>query len=112
MPDLELFGGVIDGVSSDIVICVVAFAVVCLQFFCCWKWGNLLIRLLPAITCVGAIVTFFILMTRVAEGFEALGYLVYMILSAIMLGAVVVGWLVWLVFCIAHNRVGSNPDGY
>ena len=112
MPDFELFGGTIDGVSDIIVISVVAIAFVCRQFFCCWKWQNLFVRLLPTISTFVAAVVFFILMTQVAEGWEVLGYLILIIYAGIMLGATLVGWIAWAIFCAAHNRTSLNPDGY
>jgi hypothetical protein len=107
----EVFSGMIDGVSADIVLTFVALAVISLQFFFCWKWDNILVRLIPSIVALGVTVYFFIMMTTV-QTLEALGFLVLMIYSAIMLGATLIGWIVWAIFCFAHNRISSNPDGY
>lgn len=115
MANVMLSAGIperIDGVEGIVVIIVAALAVVCLQFFCCWKWQNFFIRILPGAVGVGLITTFFILMTRAAEKEIAEGFATLVEIFGIMLCAVLVGWLVWLIYCIAHNKISRNPAGY
>ena len=51
----------IDGLDTFIVLAVVALAVTYLQFFCCWKWRNFFISIIPGLVDIALIVTFFIL---------------------------------------------------
>ena len=102
----------IDGVSSVIVITVAAIAVVCLQFFCCWKWQNWLFRLIPGVVDLGIMATFFMLMTRALDREIAEGYEACLEIFAIMFGAVLAGWLAWFLYVLAHNKFNGNPAGY
>ncbi len=102
----------IDGVSSVIVLTVAAIAVICLQFFCCWKWRNFFIRIIPGIIDIGLMVTFFVLMTREQDKAIAEGYLAYLEIFGIMFGAVLAGWLIWAIYCLAHRKITGNPAGY
>lgn len=108
----ELFTRDIDGVNPFIVIPFVALAVFALQFFCCWKWDSIFIRLLPAIAATGCIVCFYVLMTKAPDLELARDYLEYLIESAIMLGTTFIGWIAWIIFCYVHNKSGRNPAGY
>ena len=115
MANVMLSAGIperIDGVEGIVVIIVAALAVVCLQFFCCWKWRNIFFRVIPALVDIGFLVTFFILMTRTADKELADGYATYLEIFAIMGGAVLAGWLCWLGYCIAHRKITGNPAGY
>ena len=113
MPILTgLFDGEIGDVNAGVVIFFIGLAVFSLQFFCCWKWDNLFVRLLPSIVALSFTAYFFIMMTQVAEGWDAIGYLFLMIYAAIMLGVTILGWIAWGIFCFCHNKVSRNPEGY
>lgn len=115
MPYIALANAVpdqIDGVSSIVVLSFAALAVIVLQVFFCWKWQNLLIELIPTGVGFGLIVTFFILMTRAATETLLETFRCGLVISAIMLGAVAVGWVVWFIYCIVHNYSRGNPAGY
>ena len=108
----EVIPEIIDGVDTYIVLFFVALAVGVLQFFCCWKWQNIFVRLIPTVITFLGVVVFFILTTTVSEGWIALGYLAYTVICGILFGATLVGWLAWFIFCVAHGRISFNPIGY
>ena len=115
MANVMLSAGIperIDGVEGIVVIIVAALAVVCLQFFCCWKWRNIFFRLIPALVDIGFLVTFFVLWTRAANTDIRDGYATYLEIFAIMGGAVLAGWLCWLGYYVAHWKITGNPAGY
>jgi len=105
---------IIDGVDGAIVMTIVSIAVICLQFFCCWKWNHILVRLLPIITTAICALVFFILMSRVPADAQQLyeEYTAGLIISGTLLGASVAGWIAWNVYCFAHGRTRRNPAGY
>ncbi len=102
----------IDGISSIIVLSFAALAVVCLQFFCCWKWDNFFIRIIPTAVTFVCSVVFFVMMSRAATSDLRDAYCCGLIISAMMLGATALGWISWLVYCFAHGRIRLNPAGY
>ena len=113
MPVLAgLFGGKIGGVDDGIVIFFIGLAIFSLQFFCCWKWDNILVRLLPSIATLGYAIVFFVMATRVQNPGQAEECWKQIVYAGIMLGTTILGWIVWGIFCLCHSRVSRNPDGY
>ena len=78
-------------------------AVMAWQLSFCFLFKRVLLRLIPTLAAVLATATFFVLML-VGEGWAVLGYLIWMILCAIMLGLCLVCWLVFAVVCTIKRR--------
>ena len=73
------------------------------QLLLCFKVKQIWIRLIPAVLFSAAAIVFFILMF-VLEGWDAVGCLVLMILSAAALGACALGWGIWAIVAIIRKR--------
>ena len=73
------------------------------QLLLCFQVKHIWIRLIPAILFFAAAVVFFILMF-VLEGWDIVGCLVLMILSAAALGVCALGWGIWAVVAIIRKR--------
>lgn len=105
MPEL------IDGVNSDIVIIVIAFGVACLQFFFSWKWDNVFAKLAPTFVTGILMIFCFLMMTLFGEGWAVLGWLVWWIISLIMLVADGAGWLAYGIYRLVSEGNPNIPEG-
>ena len=105
MPEL------IDGVNSDIVIAIVALGVACLQFFFSWKWDNVFAKLAPTLVFAVFMLFCFLMMTLFGEGWAVLGWLVWWIISLIMLVADGAGWLAYAIYRIVEEGNPNIPEG-
>ena len=102
----------IDGADTIIVLTVVSLAVAFLQFFCCWKWRNIFISLIPGVVDLGLIATFFILLTRTTDPELVEGYAAYLEIFVDMFGAILGGWAAWFTYRFSGKKSGGNPFGY
>ncbi len=99
------------GVPGEIVLIFISIAVIAIQFFCCWKWGNPLIGLIPTAVCIICVITFFLFfVSSTEETFEAWG--ITLVCSIVALGADGLGWLTWVIWNAVRNSGPSNPAGY
>ena len=73
------------------------------QLAFCLLFRRVWLRLIPAAAIALATAVFFGLALS-AEGWDALGYAILLILGLIMLGLCLVGWLVFAVVCIVKKR--------
>ena len=73
------------------------------QLAFCFLFRRVWLRLIPAAAIALATAVFFGLALS-AEGWDALGYAILLILGLIMLGLCLVGWLVFAVVCIVKKR--------
>ena len=73
------------------------------QLAFCLLFRRVWLRLIPAAAIALATAVFFGLALS-AEGWDALGYAILLILGLIMLGLCLVGWLLFAVVCIVKKR--------
>ena len=73
------------------------------QLAFCLLFRRVWLRLIPAAAIALATAVFFGLALS-AEGWDALGYAILLILGLIMLGVCLVAWLVFAVVCIVKKR--------
>jgi hypothetical protein len=106
-----MFPELIDGVSSDIVIAVIAMGVACLQFFFSWKWDNLFAKLAPTLVFAIGMLFCFLMMALFGQGLEVIGWLVWWIISLIMLVADGAGWLAYAIYRMVSEGNPNIPEG-
>jgi hypothetical protein len=99
------------GVPGEIVLVFIAIAMIAIQFFTCWKWGNPLIGLIPTAVCIICVITFFLFFVSSNEQtFE--DWWITLLCSIVALGADGLGWLTWIIWNAVRNGGPSNPAGY
>lgn len=81
---------------TEVIIFASILIIIPTQLFLCFKVRNLLIKLLPIITLLILIVSFFC-MSQFAEGWDGLGYIILAMLAGILLVACVFAWIIWFV---------------
>lgn len=110
----------IDGVQTGIVFLFVALAFIAVQFFTCWKWEWILIRLIPVSACVIAAIAFFLVARYAPEGIEDVqkalevqeAWTLVWLGSLVALGSDGLGWVVWTIWSSVTGNSPSNPAGY
>lgn len=100
------------GVPGEIVLIFIAIAMIAIQFFTCWKWGNPLIGLIPTAVNIICVIVFFLVFVSCTDeqAYEAWGVTLTCSLAA--LGADLIGWLTWVIWNAVRNSGPSNPAGY
>ena len=88
---------------STLLWIAIGAAVVAWQLSFCFLFKRILLRLIPTLTIALATATFFALMVG-GEGWEVLGYLLWMIVCAIMLALCVACWIVFGIVCAIRRR--------
>lgn len=108
MPDL--FQGVYDGVSNIIILAVVAFGFICLQFFFSWKWDEVWVKLIPTLV-LAALLIFFFLMAWVIDfaGWDI--WIDWVGISLTMLIADGIGWLAYTIYRAIDEGDPRIPEG-
>ena len=81
---------------TEVIIFSSVLIMIPLQLFLCFKVRNLLIKLLPIITFLILIISFFC-MSQFAEGWDGLGYIILAMFAGILLVACVFAWIIWFV---------------
>lgn len=79
---------------SIMMICVVIFII---QLLLCFKVKKLVIKLIPVVLLLIAFIVFMILLLT-ASGWDALGYIVFVMLSVIFLIPCAIGWVIWAIW--------------
>ena len=89
---------------------VIGGVVLAWQLAFCFLFRRVWLRLIPAAAIALATAVFYGLALS-AEGWDALGYVILLILGLIMLGLCLVGWLVFAVVCIVKKRRARRVTG-
>ena len=109
---MPVLSATIDGVETGLVMLFVSIAIIAIQFFCCWKWDNPLIWLIPTVVNIILIIIAFILFANSPDEVAFWKRLDLFHYSLIALGADGLGWLTWIIWRAVRNGGPQNPAGY
>ena len=90
---------------TEVIIFVSVLIMIPIQLFLCFKVKNILLKLLPIITLLILIVSFFC-MSQFAQGWDGLGYIILAMLAGILLIACLFAWIIWFIV----NKIKKIQD--
>ena len=98
-------------IRTDVFVLLAAIIFVLIQALLCFKVKKVIVRLIPAILSLAAIIVFAVL-AFVFEGWDRLGYLLLAIFAAILLAVCGLGWGIWSITkLIRKKKENGNSDG-
>lgn len=89
--------------ESNIYAIAIAGLILTGQLLLCFLLKRLWLKLLPAGLSFTAALVFFILMVTI-QGWDAVGYLILMVISLAVLGVCALGWGIWAIAAIIRKR--------
>ena len=94
-----------EDLQAALIWVAIGAAVMAWQLSFCFLFKRVWLRLIPTVAVALATVAFYILALSV-EGWDALGYVVLMIVGLIMFGVCLVSWIIWAIIrgIIRHRR--------
>lgn len=94
---------------STLIAAVSALTVISVQFLLCFKAKKLFLRLLPSLVLTATTVYFFLMM-RIATDWDAIGYAILGVFSAVLLVFSGIAWVVWAIAKLIRKKKHRRND--
>ncbi len=98
---IDLYFFKIDVPTFILIVSAIVFLTA--QLLLCFKVRCVWLRLIPAILSFVPTLVFFILMVTM-QGWDAIGYMILMLMSATVLGVCALGWGIWVIALLIQRR--------
>ena len=89
---------------TEVIIFLSVLIILPLQLFLCFKAKKLWLKLFPIFTFVTLIICFLCLANLNSIGWDGIGYFILAIFAGILLGACIVGWVIWIAIKLFKKR--------